>query len=124
MIAVAGVISALLASQGDVRPRPLADPAVWFDAAAAATHPWPYHWTGEAMVAFRVQVGEDGRVAECMIVRSSGYESFDRATCGALTRYGRFEPARNGDGRAVRGDWSGRVLWTDAGSIVPEPQQQ
>jgi TonB family protein len=123
MIAVAGLISAVLGSPSDVPPRPLADPAAWFGAAEAAREPFPYHWRGETMVAFRVSVGEDGRVAECMIVRSSGYLSFDQATCYALIRHGRFEPARDADGRVVRGEWPGRVLWTD-GSMVLEPQQQ
>ncbi|HEX8643898.1 MAG TPA: energy transducer TonB [Allosphingosinicella sp.] len=124
MIAAAGLISALLALQGDIAPRPLTDPAAWFDAAAAATHPWPHRWSGHALAAFRVRIGEDGRVAECAIVQSTGYGSLDRATCRALTSYGRFEPARNGDGTAVRGEWSGRVLWSDGGATVPEPQQQ
>lgn len=124
MIAVAGVISALLGSPGDVAPRPLTDPATWFEAVTAARDPWPYHWRGEARVAFRVRVGEDGRVAECMIVRSSGYDSFDKATCYALTRHGRFEPARNADGQAVRGEWPGRVLWTDLDRTELEAQQE
>jgi protein TonB len=124
MIAAAGVISALLGSPGDVAPRPLADPAAWIDTAAAARDPWPYHFRGDAMVAFRVWVGKDGRVARCTIVRSSGYDSIDRSTCYALTRHGRFEPARDASGRAVRGEWPGRVLWTDNDGTVPEPQRQ
>ncbi|MEA3017119.1 MAG: periplasmic protein TonB [Sphingomonadales bacterium] len=124
MIAAAGVISALLGSPGAVPPRPLTDPAAWFDAAAAATDPWPDRWPGEAMVAYRVRVGKDGRVAECSIVRSTGYGSLDRATCDALARYGRFEPARDADGRAVRGEWSGRTRWTDIVGTVPEPERQ
>jgi periplasmic protein TonB len=124
MIAAAGVLSAFLSLQGDVAPRPVTDPAAWFDAVATARNPWPDRWPGQAMVAFRVRVGEDGRVAECVIVQSTGYGSLDRATCDALTRYGRFEPARTADGRAVRAEWSGRTRWTDTGRTAPEPQRQ
>lgn len=124
MIALAGVISALLGSQGAVAPRPQTDPAAWFRRRVDATDPFPHRWPGEAMVAYRVWIGKDGRVARCMIVRSTGYGSLDRATCEALTRYGRFEPARDAEGRAVPGLWSGRTLWTDIVETVPEPQQQ
>jgi protein TonB len=124
MMAVAGAISVLLGVQGEVAPRPLGDPAAWFDAAAAARHPWPHRWPGESMVAFRVWIGEDGRVAKCLIVRSSGYGSLDQATCYGLTRFGRFEPARDAHGRAVRGEWSARTRWTEGGTTVPEPRQQ
>ena len=123
MIALAGLI-ALVGSQAIVAPRPMADPADWFRRRAEAGDPFPHSWPGEAMVAFRVRVGTNGRVSECTIVQSTGYGSLDRATCDALTLYGRFAPARDASGRAVRGEWSGRTLWTDIVETVQEPQQQ
>ena len=124
MMALAGAVAVLFGALGDVAPRPLADPAAWFQRRADARHPWPHHWPGESVVAFRVAVGEDGRVAECVIVESTGYDSLDRATCEALTLYGRFAPALDADGRAVRGEWSGRTRWTDGGGAAPEPPQE
>ena len=104
----------LLAAPASAGPAPrIVDPAIWFRQESEAGDHWPHRWPGRAVSSFRVSVGADGRVTDCSIVKSSGYESLDRATCSALLRRGRFYPARNAAGEAVAGQWSGQALWTE-----------
>lgn len=56
-------------------------------------------------------VGPDGRVSGCVVVRSSGNASLDRTTCRLIEQRFRFEPARDAAGDPVasvagwRQDW-------------------
>jgi TonB family protein len=50
----------------------------------------------------KLTVDSDGRVSHCAIVRSSGYEILDSATCSILQKRARFTPARDADGRPVQ----------------------
>ena len=54
----------------------------------------------QGTVRFVVTVGTNGRVTECTITRSSGYEQLDEGTCRLARRKLRFNPGRVG-GRAV-----------------------
>ena len=53
--------------------------------------------TGQA----QLTVGPNGRVTRCDIVRSSGFQSLDDATCSVLERRARFTPAFDGNGKPV-----------------------
>lgn len=66
-------------------------------------------YTGE--VGFRLSVGASGRVESCSVTRSSGVSALDQATCQLVTRRARFDPAKNGQGRAVPGSYSNAVRW-------------
>ena len=57
---------------------------------------------GSAAIKFRVNA--DGRMTNCRIVRSSGDPIVDGIVCDAATRYLRFMPARDPDGRAIAQD--------------------
>ena len=65
--------------------------------------------SGSARIAFRVNV--DGSLANCRIVRSSGDPAVDATVCDAASRYLRFSPARNRDGRAIAEDMSYTPTW-------------
>ena len=56
-------------------------------------------------------VTAQGRVGECLIVRSSGSVSIDSTTCRILTRRARFSPARDPAGRDVAGRFQQRIRW-------------
>ncbi len=49
----------------------------------------------------RLTVGADGQPTECAIVRSSGHEALDLATCKVLMTRARFRPARDSAGRPM-----------------------
>ena len=63
---------------------------------------------GTVVVNFRVR--PDGAVDRCSVVRTSGYEVFDEATCRLIERRFRYLPARDAGGRAV--DWEIRTDYT------------
>ncbi len=47
------------------------------------------------------QVGTDGRVATCRLLRKSGQSNLDDALCRALLSRGNFRPARDATGSAI-----------------------
>lgn len=57
------------------------------------------HWQGT--VQLNLTVGTDGRVADCAVVRSSGYQLLDDTTCKILEKRAQFRPARNSAGDSV-----------------------
>lgn len=65
----------------------------------------------EGTTGFRVTVGPDGRVADCMIVSSSGSSDLDSATCNNVRRRALFEPALDVNGVPTTGRYSNRVRW-------------
>ena len=55
----------------------------------------------EGTVQAELAVDPRGRVSRCLIIRSSGHSSLDKATCNILERRARFRPARDRNGDAV-----------------------
>jgi TonB family protein len=54
----------------------------------------------DGVVDVSLKIDTDGRVAECRVLRSSGYAKLDARTCAILRRTKRFEAKRYG-GRGV-----------------------
>ena len=105
-------------------PPPPPSPTPSFDPVAARPANNPGSWVTQSdyrsswisrdyagQVGFRVKVGASGKVENCAVTRSSGVSALDQATCQLVTRRARFDPAKNGQGRAVAGSYSGAVLW-------------
>lgn len=63
---------------------------------------------GQTMLSFTV--GTDGRVKDCTIARTSGFERLDARACQVAERRWRFAPATV-DGRAVETEMSRKVTW-------------
>jgi protein TonB len=63
-------------------------------------------------VGFTLEVGADGRVAGCLITRSSGSSALDSATCRVLGARARFTPARDSNGMPAQDRVAGRIRWT------------
>jgi TonB family protein len=61
----------------------------------------------QGVVIARLAVGIDGRVADCVVVRSSGSVSLDGRTCQQFREEARFSPAIDADGRPVA---AGRII--------------
>jgi protein TonB len=60
---------------------------------------------------FTLTIGEDGRVARCVVIASSGSDALDQATCRILTARARYSPARDQNGNPTTGVDSGSVTW-------------
>jgi protein TonB len=56
----------------------------------------------QGTVQAQLTIDRHGRVSRCSIIRSSGYQSLDSATCRILKRRARFTPARDIAGKTVR----------------------
>lgn len=65
----------------------------------------------EGVVAYRIEVSPEGAVAGCFVEASTASPSLERATCALLAARARFAPASDGEGRPVRGSFSGQVTW-------------
>jgi periplasmic protein TonB len=48
-----------------------------------------------------ITIGPDGRVASCTIIRSSGNNALDSATCNIIRRRAKYIPAKDSNGNAV-----------------------
>lgn len=97
-------------------PRPKGNPGTW-----ANMNDYPsvalMNQT-EGTAAFRVTVGPDGRVTDCVITSSSGSSDLDMATCTNVKRRARFDPALDASGKPTTGKYANRVRW-QIPSFVP-----
>lgn len=59
----------------------------------------------------RLRVNENGAISECSILRSSGSADLDTVTCKVLNERAKFEPARDVDGKAIRGIVVTSIQW-------------
>jgi protein TonB len=90
-------------------PRPKGNPGLW-----VTNSDYPPEATAQklsGMVAFRLQIGPDGRVEDCTITASSGHDVLDRKTCEVMIQRARFTPALDAQGNAVRGTFASRFRW-------------
>jgi TonB family protein len=62
-------------------------------------------------VKFALLIQEDGRVADCTIVATSGVPSLDGQACAMLKVRARFEPARDNDGKPAKDAVVGSIIW-------------
>lgn len=60
---------------------------------------------------FRLTVGPDGRVTNCVVTSSSGSSSLDAATCRLMRSRARFTPARNNLGESTSDTVNSRITW-------------
>lgn len=65
----------------------------------------------EGTTGFRLTVGPDGRVTECLIEKSSGSASLDAATCRIMRSRARFTPALDEARKPTSDTVSSRITW-------------
>jgi protein TonB len=107
-----------------VPPPPSAPPPPRFSPTKATPRGNPGSWANsndypsralreerEGVTRFRVTVGADGRVTGCSVTGSSGHPDLDEATCSLVSRRGRFNPAKDGEGQPATDSWSSAVRW-------------
>ena len=60
---------------------------------------------------FRLTVGRDGRVTDCLVTSSSGSAALDNATCRIMRTRARFTPARDSNGQPTTDTVTNRLTW-------------
>lgn len=60
---------------------------------------------------FRLTVGPNGRVTNCVVTSSSGSSALDSATCRIMRSRARFTPARDNRGNPTTDTVSSRITW-------------
>jgi protein TonB len=60
---------------------------------------------------FRLAVGPDGKVSECIVTGSSGSSSLDAATCRIMKARARFTPALDGTGNPTADTIANAIKW-------------
>lgn len=94
---------------GATAPVPRSSPQSWV---TGDDYPMPAlraHATG--VVAFELDIEADGTISACRVTGSSGSSLLDTMTCAMMRRRGRFTPARNSAGVAIRARWQSQVRW-------------
>lgn len=66
----------------------------------------------EGVVSFSLEVGSNGRTANCTITASSGSSTLDAATCRLLVARARFTPATDSSGNPTTSVEPGVIRWT------------
>ncbi|HEY1607086.1 MAG TPA: energy transducer TonB [Allosphingosinicella sp.] len=75
----------------------------------------------QGSVGFVLDIGPDGRVANCTIESSSGTPALDSTTCRLLTARGLFTPARDRRGRPTTDRIHSRIRWALPQMTPPPP---
>jgi periplasmic protein TonB len=105
-------------------PTPSAVPEPRFAPVAPAPRGQPGNWVtsndyptrdiregNEGTALFKLTLTAQGAVSGCEITRSSGHPGLDAATCDRLMARARFAPARDAQGQATTGSYTGKITW-------------
>lgn len=65
----------------------------------------------QGRVAFRLSIGHNGRVTDCVVTASSGSAALDEVTCRILRERTRYQPARDAEGNPTTGNDEGSITW-------------
>jgi TonB family protein len=63
------------------------------------------------IVSVKAMISIEGRVSACVVTESSGSTILDRKSCALLKARGRFQPARDAEGRPVEGEYRAAFAW-------------
>jgi protein TonB len=74
----------------------------------------------QGVVDMILNVDQDGRVTDCRVATSSGYDDLDAASC-KIARRARYDPARDAQGKRVQAHLSTQTVWIlpDRGTPAP-----
>lgn len=56
----------------------------------------------EGTTNFRLHIGKDGMIKDCVVTQSSGWDDLDEAACDMMMRRARFRPAKDAQGNRSR----------------------
>lgn len=93
-----------------ILPKAIVNENKWFH---GNDYPTSAFYSGaQGPVAGRFKVKEDGSVADCVVVISSGNAVLDKTTCTLIKARARFIPAKDSDGRPVSSSQLYSMIWT------------
>ncbi len=87
-------------------PEPIGNPGDWV--------PLNGELSQERRLVFKLAVGKDGRVLNCIVLESSSNADLDTRSCYNLKTKARFKPAVAANGEEVEAPWISRVRWLPA----------
>lgn len=90
-------------------PQPFGDPRHWITDDDYPVGARGFRFRGET--AFRLIIDSEGRVADCVVTKSSGSRLLDQTTCTILLRRARFTAPRDSLGRPMPSAWDGIYVW-------------
>jgi Gram-negative bacterial TonB protein C-terminal len=101
------------------KPVPLEDPQIWFradrlDAKFGAR-------LANTTISWRALISFDGKVLNCFVTKSFDDIPLETKTCDIVRQWGRFNPARDEQGRAVMTYYQGNARWSGLRLRPPDP---
>lgn len=91
-------------------PRPISTPADWL-----TPDDFPRERSGRqsmnAVIVFRLDVSDAGKVAKCHVLAAIGDEKFRKDTCLLITQRAKFKPALDANGKPVASYYVNQVYW-------------
>lgn len=61
---------------------------------------------------FQLEILANGKIADCIILKSSGHEELDQASCRAMTANAKFHPAIDENGNPVAAPYVSTTTWS------------
>jgi TonB family protein len=110
-----GLLISMLASSVVAATPATAEP--WFEFKDYPMQAFEKSWEG--VTKFELLVAQDGSVANCKIVESSGYAILDDKTCFLATKRAKFRPAHGPSGELVYGVYRSQAVW-----VLPERKME
>lgn len=102
--------------------KPIGKPGDWFP---IESYPAEAKVAGqEGRTVFALDIDARGRITGCHITVSSGSDLLDSTTCSQLIANGRFEPARDAQGKPIAGQWRSAMRWQLQSGPSSEPDQR
>jgi hypothetical protein len=68
----------------------------------------------DAVTVFDLSIDQEGHPVGCSIVKTSGLKSFDVAACAAFMRRGKFNPARDQEGKPIASAIRQQIGWASS----------
>ena len=87
-----------------------ATPLPWYNFQDYPQKAFDREWQGTTTMA--VLIDPAGRVADCSVVKSSGYAELDKQTCWVAMRRVKFSPAIDPNGQRAYGLYRSNVIWS------------
>lgn len=94
-------------------------PLPWFEFRDYPMKAFEKKWEG--VTGFELLVSPDGKIADCKVTATSGYEDLDKTTCFLSSRRVKFRPARGADGQPVWGVYRSQAVWALPERFIDAP---
>jgi TonB family protein len=94
-------------------------PLPWFEFRDYPMKAFEKQWEG--VTNFELLVAPDGKIADCKVISSSGYEELDKATCYLSARRVKFRPAKDTQGGPVWGVYRSQAVWALPERFIDAP---